>query len=237
MKRSHSFFWGLLLLPLTLAAVYRTPSALLSLQNEAESLALLFAGAVLYILIEALFERPMRTYVFGHELSHALASIAMGGQVKSFKVSKSGGSVRLTKSNFLVALAPYCLPIYTVFLLLCYAPARKFYPSEALDMALLVGVGATLTFHGSLTLYAIRQDQPDLKQTGTFFSLVFIVFMNCLILAGLSKILFWKSFAAWDFISGVYRTHAQIWMWIWDKAVNFVRFLNETVISRHPGLS
>ena len=60
----------------------------------------------------------MRTYVFGHELTHALASLAMGGDVLSFKVSKRGGSVSMTKTNFFVALAPYCIPIYTLFIFL-----------------------------------------------------------------------------------------------------------------------
>jgi len=160
---------------------------------------LIFSGAFAYAVMEIIFEKPMLTYVFGHELTHALASLAMGGKVHSFKVSKKGGSVSLSKTNFFVALAPYCLPIYTIFTLLIYWVFRKFSPFPYLDTIFLVTIGFTLTFHGSLTFHAIRQRQPDLKKTGNFFSLVFITLTNCWLLAGLSKIIFLEQFPVQKF--------------------------------------
>lgn len=225
MKFLKRVFLGLLLLPLTLATLWRLPTALLSLQGQMNSLVFIFSGALAYYLIEALFQRPMRAYVFGHELTHALASIAIGGKVHSFNVSAKGGSVSLSKTNFFVALAPYCVPIYTIFALLVYWILKKFYPCPHLEIIFLVLVGMTLAFHASLTLYAVRQDQPDLKKTGTFFSIVFIALLNAWFLAGLSKILFWDSFASKSFTWGVLRSQADIWAWVWAMVANLLEFI------------
>jgi len=226
MRSVKNIALGLLFLPLTLATLWRLPAALLSLQSRMNALALIVSGALAYALVEALFQRPMRTYVFGHELTHALASMAMGGKVHSFNVSAKGGSVSLSKTNFIVALAPYCVPIYTLFVLLAYWAFRKFHSFAHLGTAFFVLVGMTLAFHASLTLYAVRQDQPDLKRTGTFFSVIFIALVNAWVLAGLSKILFWDSFASKSFAWGVLRTQADIWAWIWAMGGNLVEFIH-----------
>lgn len=225
MRFLKSLVLGLLLLPLTLATLWRLPAALLSLQGRMSSLVLIISGVLAYALIEALFQRPMRAYVFGHELTHALAAMAMGGKVHSFKVSEKGGSVSLSKTNFFVALAPYCVPIYTIFALLIHWILKKFYPFPHLGTLFLALVGMTLAFHASLTLYAVRQDQPDLKKSGTFFSVVFIVLVNAGFIAGLSKILFWDSFASKRFAWGVLRTQGNIWAWVWAGGVNVVEFI------------
>ena len=54
----------------------------------------------------------MWIYVVGHELTHVVWSWLFGGKVKKFRASSSGGEVVVTKSNFLVALAPYFFPLY-----------------------------------------------------------------------------------------------------------------------------
>ena len=223
MKLLRSFAAGVLLLPLTLATFYNLPSAFLSLQSEMESLSLLFSGAILYSLIEGLFNRPMRTYVFGHELTHALASMAFGGRVKDFKVSARGGSVQLTKTNFFVALAPYCIPLYALFVVLAYALGRKFYPGRVLEIVFPIVLGVSLAFHVSLTLYALRQRQPDIHKTGTFFSLVFILLANAWVLIALSKLVFWRSFAVRGLVWGVINTQASLWRWIGGKGLDLIK--------------
>ena len=61
-----------------------------------------------------LLPKPMWVYVFGHELTHALWTWLMGGRVKQFKATSKGGHVIVTKTNFLIALAPYFFPVYAV---------------------------------------------------------------------------------------------------------------------------
>src|SRR5947209_510574 len=136
-KKWPSLLWGLLLLPLTLATLRELPAIALSWDAYAEGLLALVAGVVFYALFEAAFSRPMRTYVFGHELTHALASVMMGGKVHEFKVSKSGGHVLLSKSNFFVALAPYCVPIYTLCVLFGFFALSFCLPVEQYRLWLL----------------------------------------------------------------------------------------------------
>ena len=159
----------------------------------------------------------MRTYVFGHELTHALASIAVGGKIHAFNVSEKGGSVSLSKTNFFVALAPYCVPIYTFFIFLIYWGLKKLHPFEHLETLFMISVGFSLAFHSSLTLFAIRQEQPDIQKTGTFFSLVFILLMNGWILVTVSKILFWGTISFKGFFIKTMKTQAEIWKWVWLK--------------------
>lgn len=212
-RKKSGLLWGLLLLPLTLATLHELPALALSWDSYAEGVLALVAGVVFYALFEAAFSRPMRTYVFGHELTHALASMMMGGKVHEFKVSKSGGHVTLSKSNFFVALAPYCVPIYTVGVLLAFFALRFWLPVEQYRSGLLALIGFTLSFHASLTLFAIRQDQPDLRQTGVFFSLVFIVLVNAWVLVLLSKLLFRDLFSLRAFAWNAFNTQLAIWKW------------------------
>jgi len=49
-----------------------------------------------------------------HELTHALVATLMGSPPQSLKVTqKRGGEISLSKSNLLIALAPYLLPLWT----------------------------------------------------------------------------------------------------------------------------
>src|SRR5215475_12752418 len=74
----------------------------------------LLAGAACWVAIFLLLPKPMWVYVFGHELTHALWAWLFGGRVKQFKATSQGGHVVVTKSNFLIALAPYFFPLYAV---------------------------------------------------------------------------------------------------------------------------
>lgn len=204
-------FWGLLLIPFTAATFYHLPQLLFGLKAQVGAILFLGAGTVGYFLFEALFERPMRTYVFGHELTHALAGIAVGSKVHSFKVSKKGGSVTLSKSNFFVALAPYCVPLYTLLVILIYSGLRYFYPFPYMDEAAQVLTGGSLAFHASLTFYAIQQKQPDIHKTGLLFSMIFILLVNAWVLVTLSKVLFWNSVGLREFGIQTLKTQIHIW--------------------------
>ena len=78
------------------------------------------AGAACWVVIYLLLPKPMRVYVFGHELTHVLWTWLHGGRVKKFKVSAKGGHVVVTKSNFAIALAPYFFPLYAILIMLLF---------------------------------------------------------------------------------------------------------------------
>ena len=140
---------------------------------------LLFAGGfAAYLLVQMLFWKPLFMYVMGHELTHALAAVLQGGKADDLHVSTQGGQVKVDRNNFLVNLAPYCFPIYTVGVAAVYAVA-----AEPFKPALVFGLGFTLAFHVALTLYSMRQHQSDISEVGWYFALPFIGCVNALIAA------------------------------------------------------
>ncbi len=148
-------------------------------------------GAVLWVL--AFFgsiwvcgePRPLRAYVFGHELTHAIWVWLMGGRVSEFKFSRSGGFILTNKHNVWIALAPYFYPIYSVAVVMVYGVASAFYDLAALTPVLFGLIGLTWAFHLSFTVWMIPKGQSDLTQFGTFYSLVIIYGMNLALLSGL----------------------------------------------------
>jgi hypothetical protein len=141
-----------------------------------------FLGGVLYGTVHVLFRKPIVTYVFGHELTHAFFALLFGGSVKSFHAGERGGRVTLTKSNVLITLAPYFFPIYTFVALLLFGAARLA-DLRGAEAWLVVLCGATYAFHVILTLSFLRIDQDDIREHGAFFSYPLILLFNILFAA------------------------------------------------------
>ncbi|HRY28611.1 MAG TPA: hypothetical protein P5079_01090 [Elusimicrobiota bacterium] len=177
-------------LPLLAAALWTTWRLLCELAGKRLPLTPVLAGAGGYVLLHLLFQKPMRLYVFGHELTHALAAWLSGFRVKSMKVSAKGGEVSLSDSNLLVALSPYCVPFYTLTALGLFEVSRRFVGFAVPPFWYAFTIGLTFSFHAALTGHALLQNQPDLRYAGTFFSLVLILFSNVLVFVLLLKILF-----------------------------------------------
>jgi hypothetical protein len=157
-----------------------------------------WAGAAAYGLFHAVFHKPIGLYVFGHELTHALAAALSGYRVKSFTASGSGGHVVLSDTNAWVAIAPYCVPIYTLAVV-AVAQIVRFHTDFSVSPPWCgFAVGFTFAFHAALTLHALRQRQPDLRVAGPFLSLVLILLANSLVVVLLMKALFpgWVSLRA-----------------------------------------
>ncbi len=125
-------------------------------------------------------------YVLGHELTHAVFVWLYRGKVTEFHVSSNGGYITTNKTNLFIALSPYFVPFWAVFVAICYALVRYFAGlSQEWDRVLYGLMGFTWTFHMVWTLWMIPRDQPDLKENGTYLSLVVIYLANLLVLAGL----------------------------------------------------
>jgi hypothetical protein len=137
--------------------------------------------------------RPLRLYVFGHELTHAVWIWAWQGRVAKFHGwSRDGGYVITDTHNFWIALAPYFYPLYSFAVILVYAIASIFYDVAGSTETfmfmtplqwLFVLLGGTWAFHLSFTVWMIPKGQTDLTYHGTFFSLVIIYIMNVVLLA------------------------------------------------------
>ena len=125
-------------------------------------------------------------YVFGHELTHAAFVKCFGGKVIDMDWGTEGGYVTTDKTNWVIALSPYFVPFWSVIAVIVYVAASIFYEITPLGNLVFYGaIGATWSFHLSWTLWMIPRDQPDLKDNGTFLSLVLIYFGNLIVLIGL----------------------------------------------------
>lgn len=125
-------------------------------------------------------------YVLGHELTHAFFVVLYRGKVTDFHVSADGGYITTNKTNLVIALSPYFVPFWAVVSAAIYAVVRYFGGvSQEWDRLLYGLMGVTWTFHMIWTLWMIPRDQPDLKENGTFLSLVIIYLANVLVLVGL----------------------------------------------------
>ena len=140
-------------------------------------------GAVLWLIAFFGLPRPVIIYVFGHELTHVLWVWLMGGRVSKFRVSGDGGHIVTNRTNFLIALAPYFFPLYSLLAILVYGTASFFMNIAPYGQLLYAILGITWAFHLTFTCWMIPKNQTDLSDHGTFFSLVFIYLMNLVLLS------------------------------------------------------
>lgn len=189
-KRWVKFFVGLFLLPLcwVLTQTFFTMFARTTVQDEfwrTEEFYFFALGAVLWIVAFFGLPRPLRLYIVGHELTHAVWVLAMGGRVHKVSVSSKGGYILADRTNTWIALAPYFFPFYSVMVIGLYGVAGLFWdltvwPWRPLLYAL---VGLTWAFHMSFTCWLVPKGQPDLHYGGTFFSITLIYLLNLLCLS------------------------------------------------------
>lgn len=145
--------------------------------------ALLMIGWFWSGLFQAFF---LYLYVLGHELTHAIFVVLYRGKVTEFHVSADGGYITTNKTNLIIALSPYFVPFWAIVAAIVYGSVRHFAGlGPEWDRALYALLGLTWTFHMVWTLWMIPRDQPDLKENGTYLSLVVIYLANLLVLAGL----------------------------------------------------
>ena len=173
---------GVVLLPMCWGVVRAFCDSVMAAAGEsggitAESIALV-GGMAAFALCWMAVSHPVKTYVLGHELTHALWGLLFGAMPSKFRVSAAGGSVNLTKSNMLITLAPYFFPFYTFLVIVVALITSAFIrPLPCLPLWMFA-VGFTWAFHALFTLETLAQRQPDVKLYGRIFSWVFIFLAN-----------------------------------------------------------
>jgi hypothetical protein len=173
---------GVALLPMCWGVVRAFYDSVLAAAGDsggvtAESIALV-GGMVAFVLCWMAVPHPVKTYVLGHELTHALWGLVFGAVPSKLRVSAAGGSVNLTKSNMLITLAPYFFPFYTFLVIVVALITSAFIrPLPWLPLWMFT-VGFTWAFHALFTLETLAQRQPDVKLYGRIFSWVFIFLAN-----------------------------------------------------------
>jgi hypothetical protein len=177
---------GLLLIPVCVA-FSRTLLSLMASLGAAPGMAqvlpalALGLGIVLWVVIFSFLPRPVRTYVLAHELTHALWGSIFGARVSGLKVSKNGGSVRVSEINWFTALAPYFFPFYAVLVALAYCLLALVADLRRWELVWFGLLGLTLGFHWTFTLDALAQSQSDIRRYGRLFSYTVIYLLNLLV--------------------------------------------------------
>ncbi len=198
-KKIAKILLGLLLLPFCLGFTWQLGSAVFTVAYRPQVPYYFFAGGLVYLAVHLLFKKPIFTYVMGHELTHALFALLFGGSVRSLQASERGGRVIVTKSNFLITLAPYFFPLYTFIALLLYGAARASDAGATAVNALVFVSGATFAFHLVLTFVFLQTDQTDVREQGAFFSYPLIYLFNVAFAALLVAICLAENMSYLDF--------------------------------------
>ncbi len=178
---------GIALLPLCVGAT----TALLECINAAngpetftapESIAL-FGGYITWLILWFVLPRPARSYVLAHELTHAVCALLFGAEVEDIRVSDTGGSVSLSKSNLWITLSPYFFPFYTFVVIALYLSVSLFQQPVPWKPLWFFLVGFTWSFHACFTLNSLLTHQPDVQVYGRIFSYALIYVLNLLMVA------------------------------------------------------
>jgi len=146
----------------------------------------LLAGAACWCMVFFLLPKPMWIYVFGHELTHALWTWLFGGRVKRMKVTSGGGHVVISKTNFVIALAPYFFPLYAMIVIFIFAIGHLIWDWKSYLTCFHLLVGAAYAFHLTLMFHVLQTRQSDITSQGRLFSAVVIFLGNvCVLLFGI----------------------------------------------------
>ncbi len=137
-------------------------------------------GFVLWTVLYFSLSRPTRSYVLAHELTHALWAVLCGSRVSEIRVGRDSGHVKMDRTNFLIILAPYIFPFYTVLVLLLYGVLGLFYDLSHYEPFWMGLLGLTWAFHLTFTFSTLKTSQPDIHENGRLFSYTFIFSLNLL---------------------------------------------------------
>ncbi|MDP8230454.1 MAG: hypothetical protein P9L93_05045 [Candidatus Gorgyraea atricola] len=209
------FIGSILLIPACVALTTSFYKGIISIKYVSESGILFILGALAYSVLHLVFVKLDFLYVLGHELTHAIATFFSGGKVKGMKVSSRGGSIRTTTPNLFVALAPYLIPGYTVFIALLYFLLSFFTDVDRFSGIFIFLIGFTLMFHLSYTAQSIREKQSDLIKSGYLFSISFLYIVNLVIVFAIVSFLFNVSFT--NFLSEAYEGSKQFYCYSWKQ--------------------
>lgn len=189
-------------------------------------------GALLWLvwwcISFAIWKHPtaVRAYVLGHELMHVLMARLSKGRIKEYGISPEGGYIVTNKYNFLIALAPYLWPFYSVPVLAAWSLSFSWKEAPYVREAFLAALGFTWMFHLTFTLWVLPRGQSDFHGPGRIFSFVFICLANTILLSG-ALIVFAPTVKWHDYALALRDSTA----WFYGKAAEWmaaaVQFLTE----------
>jgi hypothetical protein len=189
LKRLFHWALGLFLIPLCFITVITLiretgEDRILETIWYSTNLVCFVAGVVLmlsWFLLGIANDQLLYLYVLGHEMTHAMFVYVCGGRISAIHFSTEGGYVMTNKSNILIALSPYFIPFWSAVIISLHGFISLWANIPAGGLILTGLIGFTWTFHIVWTVWMIPKDQPDLKENGTFLSLMLIIFANLIL--------------------------------------------------------
>lgn len=194
MSKITKFLIGILLAPTALFSVFAFFQGLYSIVKSYNITLYFVIGLLIYILVHKFVYNFSRPYVFAHELTHAISAMCCGYEAQNLKVGQDSGQVKVSGTNIFIFLAPYCLPLYAVLVLLIFFFWQLLNPETAFkykDIFLFL-FGFFIMFHLLHTFKTLQEtEQSDILQAGgTVFSFSVIILSNILIIFGLLELCF-----------------------------------------------
>ncbi len=222
-KKILKIVFGIALVPFCIGFTWQFGSTLQTVQYKLNTPYYFTAGCLAYLVVHILFKKPILTYVVGHELTHAFFAVLFGGSVKSIHASSRGGRVTITKSNFIITLAPYFFPLYTFLAFVLYWLARSANLQDAVVAVLVFLSGSTFAFHLVLTFIFLQTDQTDIQEYGVFFSYPLIYLFNIFFSALLVYIYLAENMDYLVFFTGGIIKSFRMFYWVFNAAVALIR--------------
>lgn len=181
-ERVFRFCMAIALIPLCVAVTYVTrdmmAASVATTDRFIASAFALIGGGIVWACVYIFLPPPMHAYILGHELTHAIWGMIFGARFSKLKVGASGGSVRLTKTNTLITLAPYFFPFYTMLLAGAWFMLGLLVDLSHYLLLFHFLVGVTWSFHITFTCNSLLIRQPDIVACGRFFSYILIYLLN-----------------------------------------------------------
>lgn len=181
---------GLALLPVLLAVLVATFMLVRQIPFLSTTIWYIVLGLVLYTFFHTFVYQPVGLYVMAHEFTHAAFALLFGYRVKKIKISTGGGYVEMSESNFVIDLAPYFFPLYTVILIAAFYGLDRLFDWSNFYWLFFIFVGIFLSFHFLSNWDVLKIEQPDLNSTGKIFAVIFVIISNLLVINVLMVIFF-----------------------------------------------
>ncbi|MDF3128055.1 hypothetical protein P0Y35_02480 [Kiritimatiellaeota bacterium B1221] len=185
MRKIVISLFGILLLPCVAGLATAIYQLVISVYMHPEAMRILnhfLIGAAIWFVLFILFPRPVRSYIFAHELSHLLAAWMSGVKGGALEVHADGGSVEVEKTTLWISLAPYMIPLYSLGLIGCHYLAGLWWDPQLWLPLLPFGLGLTWSFHLCFTLYILMHPQSDVQPYGLLGAYSMILAVNLLLL-------------------------------------------------------
>lgn len=185
-------------------------------------------GIIVFTFVRKLIKRNMSFLeVFSHELTHTIVALCFNRRIHTFQAGEYNGIISTSGKNYSIipiALAPYCLPIFT-YLLLSIRWMLDFHGMWFYDIV----IGMTACFHYFCFKTQIGNHQTDINQYPLVFSYFYIItawLINlCIILPSFFPNMNGRGYAEPLYHYGVWSSIYRLLLSWWDTLLSMVSYV------------